>query len=276
MAGSTQPIKKDRILADLIRERILPDLIEKSGMKSQQDIHAIDELQNYRFEESDIIAFSEFLMMNDVASSLKIVESHISHGCSAPILVISLLCDSARYLGDLWCKDNVSFAEVTIGMAALHQVLRHLDKHLARELVVSSEEGRSILLTTMPGDTHIFGISVLESFFRNSGWIVEIEFDVSRSDLINRVSENLFDIVGFSVACSESVDTCKALAAVVRKYSINKNIKIMAGGSSFLRNNRLLSAVGIDATAGGALEALNVASTLCAPKHLDKLKADNV
>ncbi|MEM9330364.1 MAG: cobalamin B12-binding domain-containing protein [Pseudomonadota bacterium] len=276
MAGSVLPTKKGRILSDLLRYRILPDLIERSGVNSRRDAQRIVELQNYRFEQSDIVSLSELLMSNDIASALKIVDLHISNGCSAPILVLDLLCNSARHMGELWCRDETSFAEVTIGTAALHQILRHLDDRLARELVASSEEGRSILLTTMPGDTHIFGISVLEAFFRNSGWVVETEFNVTRSGLISTVSETLFDVVGFSVACDEGVSTCKALTTVVRKHSINKSVKIMAGGSSFLRNDKLLNATGVDAIAAGALEAMQIASTICAKECLDNTKADHV
>lgn len=276
MAGSIQSIKKDRIIADLLRDRILPDLMERSGAKSRGDNDRIDELQNYRFTQSDIVSFSQLLMENDIVSALKVAELHISNGCSAPILVLDLLCNSARHLGDLWCLDETSFAEVTIGTAALHTVLRQLDEHLSRELVTSSDEGRSILLATMPGDTHIFGISILEVFFRGSGWTVETEFDVTKSGLIDKVSQVAFDIVGFSVACSDSVSTCKTLATTVRKHSINPEVKIMAGGSSFLRNDKLKNATGVDATADGALDALQVASTICARGHLDKVKADHV
>ena len=190
--------------------------------------------------------------------------------------MLDLLCNSARYLGDLWCLDEKSFAEVTIGTAALHQVLRYLDEYLARELVMAAGEGRSILLATMPGDTHIFGVSVLGSFFRCNGWIVETELNASSSKLIELVSGNAFDVVGFSVACDRDIDICKGLVAEVRRRSINKKIKILAGGSSLSRNNDLLTATGADATANGALDALQVASTICANDCLDEIKANHV
>ena len=94
--------------------------------------------------------------------------------------------------------------------------------------------------------------------------------------MIKKVSESAFDIVGFSIACSDSVNTCKTLANVVRKHSINKNVKIMAGGSAILRNNKLSKATGVDSIAQGALEALKIASTICAQECLDNSEVDHV
>lgn len=275
MEDSLQPDRSGQILSELLRDRILPELVKKSGIEPENELYRIDELQKFRFNTSEIISFSELLLVNDFERASKIVDRHIESGCSAPNLVLELLCNAARHLGELWCRDESSFADVTIGMASLHQMLRYLDERLARDLVYSSDEGNSILLVTMPGDTHIFGVSVLEAFFRNSGWVVKTDFEATRKSLIDCVSSDVYDVVGFSVAHTEGIGVCKALTTLVRKHSINTKVKVMAGGSSFLRNEKLKEAVGVDATATGALDALQTASILCAPKDRERLRADH-
>ncbi|MEM8651366.1 MAG: cobalamin B12-binding domain-containing protein, partial [Pseudomonadota bacterium] len=222
-----------------------------------------------------ICNFVDLMIKNEMETAQSVVDRYISDGCSAPNIVLELLCKSAQLLGEQWCSDETTFADVTIGLAGLHQILRRLDRLLSKELV-STNDSQSILLLNMPGDTHIFGLSVLETFFRNSGWTVESHFEMNPAELVDRVSRVSFDVVGFSVACDEHVDACNLLIKEVRKNSLNNKLGIMAGGSAFIRNEHLKQKITADVVADDAVDALQTALTVCSGGQLNKTKVDHV
>ena len=272
MSDLAQTTYINRILADLLQDRIVPELVKYSRESERMHASTVDTLSAFEFEKQEIVSFSQCLIENDIDAACQIVSNYSDAGCSAPNLVLDLLCNSARYLGELWCSDETSFAEVTIGMAGLHHILRYLDDRMTGVLDVSVSSQPRILFMPMPGDTHIFGVSVLETFFRHSGWNVRTDFEPSHAALIDIVAGEAFDVVGFSVGHTDAVSQCAAMTKLVRKHSINKNIKVMAGGSALPKVKDFKGVTGVDAVAGEVQAALELASTFCAPGTLDKTR----
>ena len=272
MSDSIKPVQADQIISELLETKILPYLSERSDAGEP---FQINKLQEYKFDQVHIGNFVDLMIRNDLETAESLVNRYICDGCSAPNIVLELLSKSAQLLGEQWCSDETTFADVTIGLAGLHQILRRMDRQLNKELV-STTHSQSILLLNMPGDTHIFGLSVLETFFRNSGWSVETHFEMNPVELVDRVSKVSFDVIGFSVACDEHVDLCNLLIKDARKNSINEKLGVIAGGSSFVRNEHLKKTIAADAIAVGAVEALQAASTVCAGGQPYTSKVDYV
>ena len=66
---------------------------------------------------------------------------------------------AARCLGGMWDNDECDFLDVASGMARLHLLLAAMEFDLAPH---SLSDGRSILMSTMTGSQHSFGVAVVE------------------------------------------------------------------------------------------------------------------
>ena len=79
----------------------------------------------------------------------------------------------AREMGDQWCKDQLSFAGVTIGTSRLQAVLRALGPNWSGDNV-SGPNGPSILLIVGQEVYHTLGAIVLSGQLRRKGFSVKL------------------------------------------------------------------------------------------------------
>lgn len=251
-----------RQLAELVHGKIVPDLLRSTNIEKTGKVAWMNTATAYQFHQSDVAALSRHLTEGDTVKAEALVLAFVDDGYLAANTILGLMTDAARDMGELWCSDQMSFADVTIGVAGLHHILKRLDLNLRDELVQLGT-GKSIMLAVMPGDTHIFGLSVLESFFRNSGWTTEAAFDASEYELLAKVGAARFDIVGLSVASREDLSRCKQIIKRLRAASLNPELKILVGGAPFLEDIRRAESLDVDGVCLSAPDALETASTIC-------------
>ena len=249
------------LINELLHDRLVPELLEQSYNIARKELTPSSQMAVYEFHESDIISFSNLLIENNLDGAEAAIEHYLNHGCSMTHLTLDLFSDSARHLGEMWCTDECSFADVTVGLATLHQLLRKLDGKLAREIKKQKGKG-SILLTTIPKDTHIFGVAVLDLFFTSNGWYSQALIDPTQEQILETITNQHVDVVGLSVSCSHDLDECKALIKLIRECSRNTNIKVMVGGNIFIDKPELANSVNADVSAKNALEALHAATNI--------------
>ncbi|MEM7214183.1 MAG: cobalamin B12-binding domain-containing protein [Pseudomonadota bacterium] len=266
MAQRDFPPAVDDLLAKVLHDRIVPGLLDLNAAPSVGLQEGTS--RKIEFPDSLVVKFSDLLLEQRINEANLIIDKQFNDGFLPSHLVLGLLTDSARHLGEKWCADACSFGDVTLGLSALHQVLRSLDNDLFAELLPGGL-GRSILLAPMPKDTHVFGVSVLEAFFRGAGWNAVAEFDPDPEFLQRAVAERHFDIVGLSVSQSEDVYKARSLITALRDHSCNPDLKVMIGGLPFLADPELYRVTGADASAIDAKEALETANAICPGSHVD-------
>lgn len=192
----------------------------------------------------------------------RMVEQRRVEGQSSEQLCLTLLTLLARRLGEWWEQDRCTFVEVTLGMIVLHEQLRGLAPGLAQTARASA--GRSALMMTTIGNQHSMGISMVAEFFRAGGWAIVDDAVDSEATLMARVAGQWFGLVAISVASAESVPDLAPQIAAIRRHSRNPEVAVMLGGPALLAEPGLASAVGADATAPDAAEALRRAEALVA------------
>ena len=112
-------------------------------------------------------------------------------------IFVELFEFAARRLGGLWDNDECDFWDVASGMARLHLLLTTMECDLeARSL---SDE-RSILMSTMPGSRHSFGVAVVEKLLTSWGWRVEAQRPESMDQILGVVSGHPFAVIGLSMS----------------------------------------------------------------------------
>ena len=242
----------------LLRDKVIPDLVESVDAPFVSPVFDGTKTQVAVFEFNEIIAFANLLIEGREDEALLYSKSLLSKGFTSKQVILDFLGPVASLLGDMWCNDTCSFADVTLGLSSLHKILRLVSRSLKHELNQVGNNDK-VMLTAMPGDTHIFGLAVLEVFFAESGWRVDALFDRSFSKIIQQTAESAYCIVGLSVSCDGDLEKCKHLITQIRKNSKNRNIKIIVGGPAFFGRENLFEALKADSYAYNAIHALEVA-----------------
>ncbi|MCJ2015002.1 B12-binding domain-containing protein [Methylobacterium sp. J-076] len=170
-------------------------------------------------------------------------------------LLLDLLAPAARRLGTKWEDDTCDFLAVTDGLGRLQTLTRRLCAGMER---AASPSGRSVLLMPCPGETHVYGLSILGSFFRESGWDVT-NLGHSPENAAEMLRSGWYDVLGVSLSCDVCAPALKTLVPALRRVSRNPSLFVMVGGPYFARTGTGPAEVGADAYAPDAWSAPGIA-----------------
>ncbi len=201
-----------------------------------------------RAEQQDIEAF---------------VDGIQSAGIPLDRIYLDLLAPVARRLGEMWETDECDFATVTMGLAALQQVVLNSGRRFS-QAPQRPRDGRRAVLAAAPGETHTFGLVIVAEFFRRAGWEVWSGNGASIREISAKVRSEPFAIAAFGLASEDHIAALANLIHRVRRASLNRRIGILVGGAIFAERPGLVSDIGADATAADGEEATLQAETLLA------------
>jgi methanogenic corrinoid protein MtbC1 len=205
-------------------------------------------------------AFAALVLAADDGPWAEALDAHLARGVSIESLYLELLTPTARELGRLWMEDEITFADVTVGVGRLQRILRLLSPDFGPALGTGGD-GRRVLLLA-PGTTHTFGVTMVAEFFRRAGWDVVGHSDARCADPFALVAEEWFDVVGLSVATDEQLQSCVDMIQGLRRASRNQAVGVLVGGPSFALDPSLAGALGADAVAADAAQAPGLAELL--------------
>lgn len=248
--AETQREQSDR-LARLVEGEIIPRLMlvhGQSGVGAKpRDISGLGPETTEKF--------ALYTLSAEHTSLLAIIGGLLQQGVSMEAIYLDLLGPTARRLGEFWSDDQVSFADVTIALGRLQQVVRELSLHgSVDEDTVSN--GRAALFAPAPGEQHTFGIVIIEEFFRRSGWRTWTELSGAPEEILGAVQTHRFDVFGMTASSDERLDQIAPMIMSIRKASRNRDINVMVGGRLFLERPELVAQIGADAMATDAREAV--------------------
>jgi len=159
---------------------------------------------------------------------------------------------AARFFGDSWCEDNLSFADVTIGVARLQGLTRDLRAAQTDELDVPT------ILVLVPADAyHTLGATVVADQLRRHGVAVKMAMGYSETDLKELLETHDFDAVLISAAACERLETIRKLVKTVRTAAIGSP-PVVLGGTVLDQETDIRSLTGADHIANNAEEALRI------------------
>lgn len=207
--------------------------------------------------------FLRILLDEPVDAAIDFVDRLMMSDVPFEQLLHDLLSPVARKLGELWEEDRLSFVEVTIAMTRLQQTLRSYGGTMMSMADVTSSQNR-IFITAVPGETHTFGAMVAEAFFLRDGWDVVTEVGLSRQELLERVRQDWFDVVGLTASIDASLGQVSAIVRRIRESSLNPEVKVVLGGSAFLVDPKKAVALGSD------MEACNGPDVVAAVNRMMK------
>jgi methanogenic corrinoid protein MtbC1 len=230
-----QPISVVRTL----RTRIIPKIVLALRSTPKAPEPAKQE------SPSAIVQFAALVLGDRDVAAFAFVQEVMIQGMSVESVFIDLLAPTARHLGELWESDATDFANVTLGVGRLQLIMRQLGEAFF-EQGSPSHGGESALLTTIPGEQHSFGLSMVAEFFRRAGWNLCTGPFSSHQELTSLVHNHWFDVVGFSVSSDRRLEELKQDIHDIRRDSRNKNVGIMLGGPMMACNPGLVTSMGAD------------------------------
>jgi MerR family transcriptional regulator, light-induced transcriptional regulator len=267
-AGESRPVFRDsalawpdvhrpvpETLARVVEAEILPRLMLAHRPAAGRRAHG-ERAANPR----EIAAFSALLLTPGPVDLDARIEALRDGGLPLARLLLDLLAPAARHLGALWEEDACDFLAVTEALGRLHALSRRLCAELESESVPAN--GRSVLLVPCPGETHLFGLSIVASFFREAGWDVTTAVRGPGLDPLDLLRADWFDVVGLSLSCDVLLPVLATTVADVRRDSRNPEIRVLVGGPYFARHGGEAGIVGADACASDACLAPAAAEAL--------------
>lgn len=244
-------------LTRLIEGEIIPRLLLAHQPPPREGISAFG---HAAIRADEVIGFAHQVVVEDLDDVLAHIDGLLLQGLTAEQVCFDLLAPAARLLGVMWEEDTCSFADVTVGLCRLQQIVHDLSDRQPPK--AGSGEGRSALLALVPGDQHTFGLLLVGETFRRAGWRTVDAPSADREELVDIIASDVFDIVGLSVSDDRWLDALPSLIADLRLASRNPAVRVIVGGQAFAEQPVLFAQVGADAMAEDARLAVRTAERL--------------
>jgi methanogenic corrinoid protein MtbC1 len=240
-------------LGRVIETEILPRLFLAHSGRDR----SVDPAPGDPQDELDLGDFARLLFAPGCERAREYLENHTRAGARETLL-LDVLAPAARRLGQLWESDDCDFVEVTVGLRRLHALMRDLAPDFDDVDHGVNDESR-VLFLAAPGEKHIFGMTMVERFFRAAGWRTRL---TDMTQYLDDLRREWFEIVGFSLSCTRHVPALAAAVGQARAASSNPSILVLVGGPIFIDAPELAREVGADATARDAAGAVQLARSL--------------
>lgn len=253
-SGARAPLDRPGALARLIEGEILPRLMLVHAEPLPAPPRAVR-----RPSPDEVARFADLLLAPPRAEGddpRPAVEALLARGLPLESLLGDLLAPAARHLGALWEEDACDFLAVTAGLGRLQAVARMLCARLEGEPPL---RGRSVLLLPCPGETHLFGLALVASAFREAGWAVETAEAGAGAATLAR---DFHDVVGLTLACDVNAPALAPAIATLRSASCNPELRVLVGGAYVARHPECAAAAGADACLCAAAAAPALAESL--------------
>lgn len=245
---------QDECLSDALETDVIPRLLAASRA-------ADSEPAGGRARPHDIDAFCTLLLSQPISAVAAHVDALVRDGRSLDTIYLGLVAGTARRLGVLWEEDVLSFAETSIGLTRLHQLLRRLSPSFVSDAPRSSD-APTALLAVAPGEAHALGVIMAADFFARAGWQTIVELGASAEAIAERAATAQVDLVGISASSARHLPAVEAVVEAVRGICGDAAPPIMVGGHLFESGEGSALVVGADAVARDAPSAVELAERL--------------
>jgi methanogenic corrinoid protein MtbC1 len=186
--------------------------------------------------------------------AVKVVRDAMLAEVSVADIMLGILQPAQLELGRLWERGEISIAHehYTTAITQLSMSLLYPRLMLDRTLV-----GRSLVAAGVGEEAHDVGIRMISDLLEQAGWrTTYLGSDLPHDDVVEQVAQQRADVLAVSATMAGHVRGVRDLVAVLRADPRCAGVKVLVGGRPFNLNPRLASAIGADASASSAEEAV--------------------
>ena len=245
-AIATVPASTYLTLARVVENQIIPRLLLAHDRAA--------EVAPAPVTDEAIAAFTDIVMFRGIDEAYAHVAGLLASGGTLEAIYLSVLAPAAVRLGELWETDEASFSDVTLALCTLHRMVREFSRQHGEE--VEQVLGHRVLLAAVPGNQHLLGVAMVEELFRHSGWNVYALPASTIEEIVDTARSEWFAVIGLSASCDNCIEHIAPLINELRRTSLNRAVVVLVGGRYFNDNPTQALAMGADATAADARQAI--------------------
>jgi methanogenic corrinoid protein MtbC1 len=151
------------------------------------------------------------------------------------------LAATARRMGELWEKDQISFSEVTVGASRILAIMRSMrEAHISKRRLST----RSALFAAVPDEQHTIGITMAADLFRREDWDIELIVGAAHEEIIDRVRRSDALVIGLTAHGLQSLTALLKLIVAIR--IVNPAIHVLVCGAIVDGAEDILDLTGAD------------------------------
>lgn len=181
-------------------------------------------------------------LLSSDASAAGLLDAMLALHLEPEMVACGYAADAARFLGEEWAQDRLSFVEVTVRTERLHGVVRKVDEMLGE---TARLKGPSALILVAEAEQHTLGAYVLALQLRLAGFSATVRIAPMAADLTMLMGASHFDLALVSVGCTAGLGSGVALVRTLRLMS-RGTMCIFVGGAVPLTDEELLAETGAD------------------------------
>ena len=259
------PNSQQRQLRSMLETEIIPRLMLAHRDQPFTSIDAESVNDDVQLGEAVTEAFALILIKGDHEQADRFIDGLLHQGLDVEAVFMDLIAPAARLLGDYWLDDRATFAQVTVGLGKLQQVVQALGYNPSQGYG-DYTQSRTILLSSCPGEQQTLSLFMTEELFSRAGWRCILEPSTQGDELENIVASQWFDVIGLTLSSEDGAEAAASFIKGLRRASRNRSVFIVVGGLAFVENPQLAVVLGADATAQSGVEALNVVDNALNPR----------
>ncbi|SLN32049.1 cobalamin B12-binding domain-containing protein [Roseisalinus antarcticus] len=162
----------------------------------------------------------------------------------------------ARWMGECWVADEMSFAEVSIGVARLQTLLREVGPDWRAD-VIDTDGETSVLVVVPDAEQHTLGAVALAGQLRRLGLSVKLWLGYRAEEAHRVVAEARYDAVFLSLAHHGTLESVRDIITLIKKAAVNQP-PIVVGGAIVGPPIDIRTATGADHVTNDVNEALRL------------------
>ncbi|MEM9966907.1 MAG: cobalamin B12-binding domain-containing protein [Pseudomonadota bacterium] len=237
--------------ADL--ENLQMQLPEEAVVSLAQEVirRLAKKIQKAHAPQHAVSALSQALISSDAKTAAALLEQHYLSGVGVRDLYLQYISPAAAQLGRWWEKDEVSFADVTIGIGRVYAIMRNLSGRLPQDVI---PKGKTALFASVPGDDHILGLKIAAELAREEGWHIDLQLDTDHDALVSHIASAGHHLIGLSGGGEHALS---ALARLVFALRVSEpNALILVSGNIVNEAADRISLMHVDAISADFEEAM--------------------
>lgn len=235
-------------LSEPALERLAREVVQRLRLRALREIQSAD-VENP--DGTDIQVLCDALLHPDASVSRRLMQRLQARRLTLDVLYGRYLAPAAEQLGAMWDHNRISFGDVTLGVSRIFELVHKLRADLPPPRITKSDQ---VLFTTVPGETHRLGLEMAAELFRQRGWDVQLMLDAAHGEIIDRIEESQFLVLGLS---SSGRRTAEALALLIHAVrAADPAIYIIVSGQIIQEEPDLVKLVQPDTAVGTVEDAL--------------------
>ncbi len=244
----------------LTRETVAPDIRTEAGVNPAITAQVAGLLTSGRLREDDwvdsLTPVARALSGPDDDLRRRVLGNLRLQGVSQEKIVDELIPEIARRLGADWCSDRTSFADVTIGVGRLQQLVREIGSHWRCDDLGRSDSP-CVLMVVQAEDYHTLGPMVAATQLRRMGVSVQMSLGRPDGEVVSLLRRGAFDMVTVSISWEGRLESLRNMINLM-KSSRTARPPVVVGGSYIGNEHEMRDLSGADHVTSDPKEALRL------------------